>query len=273
MTVNTDRSALSNVLCDTEILSGYIQSIERAVAVLRLLGTAPRNLALQEIAESLELPKATTHGIVATLRHVGLVEQDRATGRYRLEQALEGLPGGGIDKHLLRSCSMNWADSLAAHTGRAVLIGIPSAEAVEVIHHVFRPDGSAQRLMVGDRRPIHASALGKVLLAHSPWLHSQARQHLLERYTSRTVTDCAVLLSQVGQIKAIGYSTDIGEYESNVGAIAAPIRRYGGLGVGAIAVLGPIDEIFTSQGAPRPSVTDRVVAAARAISRHLDQDP
>lgn len=272
MTVNTQRSALSNVTCDTCVVSGYIQSIERAVAVLRLLGTAPNDLALQEIAESLELPKATTHGIVATLRHVGLVEQDRTTGRYRLEESLESLPGGGIDKHLLRSRSMNWADSLAAYTGEAVLIGVPSATGVEVIHHVFRPDGSAQQMMVGEVRPIHASALGKVLLAHTPWLDSRARQQPLDRYTSRTVTDRQELQVEVKRIKAIGYSTDIGEYESDVGAIAAPIRRYGGLGVGAIAVIGPTERIFTSHGAPMRDLAERVVSSARAISTHLDQE-
>jgi len=255
--------------CHTGSMPGRIQSIERAVAVLRLLGTAPHDLGLQEIAESLELPKGTTHGIVATLRHVGFVRQDRVSARYRLDSELQGLPGGGLDPHLLRSQSMNWADSLAANTGEAVLIGIPASDGVEVIHHVFCPDGSPQRFRLGEIRPVHASALGKVLLAHTPWLRSRLRQSPLERYTSRTTTDRDALLDEVRQIKAVGYSVDVGEYVSDTGGVAAPIRRYGGLGVGAISVLGPTDRIFTTHSTPHREITERVVSAARAISDQL----
>lgn len=250
-------------------MPGHIQSIERAVAVVRLLAAAPRDLALQEIADSLELPKATTHGIVGTLRHVGFVQQDRVSGRYRLDSELKSLPGGGIDPHVLRSQAMNWADSLAANTGEAVLIGIPASDHVEVIHHVFCPDGSPQRLLLGANRPIHATALGKVLLAHTSWLASRLRQQTLERYTSRTTTDRGVLLEQVRAIRTAGYAIDIGEFVPDVGAVAAPIRIAGGMTVAAIAVVGPRDRVFTASGKPRRTITERVVGAAHAISEQL----
>ncbi len=239
--------------------------------MLRLLGAAPQDLALQEIAESLELPKATTHGIVATLRHVGLVRQDRVTSRYRLDTEIQDLPGGGLDPNLLRAQSMNWADSLAANTGESVLIGIPAADGVEIVHHVFCPDGTRQRLRVGEIRPVHASAMGKVLLAHTPWLRSRLRSSTLERYTSRTTTDRDTLLEEVRKIKAVGFSIDLGEYVSDTGGVAAPIRQYGGLGVGAISVLGPTERIFSTNGLPHREITDRVVSAAHAISDQLEQ--
>ena len=255
----------------TDAVPGHIQSIERAVAVLRLLGAAPQDLALQEIAESLELPKATTHGIVATLRHVGLVQQDRSSGRYRLVSELNGLPGSGLDPNLLRSRAMNWADSLAANTGEAVLIGIPASDAVEIIHHVFCPDGSPQRLLTGERRPLHATALGKVLIAHTSWLGSRSRQLPLERYTSLTTTARGDLNEEIRQIRAVGYSVEVGEYQGETSSIAAPIRVYGGLGVGAIAIVGPTHRILPSGNRPRRDVTDRVVAVAHAISDQLEE--
>lgn len=252
-------------------MPGRIQSIERAVAVLRLLGAASQDLALQEVAESLQLPKPTTHGIVNTLRHVGLVEQDRASGRYRLVGELVGLPGGGLDPHLLRSQSMNWADSLAANTGEAVLLGIPVSDRVEIIHHVFCPDDSPQVLLTGQTRPVHATALGKVLLAHTSWLGSRARQLPLERYTSRTTTSRDALTDEVSRIRAQGYSLEIGEYEGQTSSVAAPIRVYGGLGVGAIAVVGPTHRVCTAKASPRRDVLERVVFAAHAISDQLEQ--
>jgi DNA-binding IclR family transcriptional regulator len=150
-----------------------------------------------------------------------------------------------------------------------VLIGIPAADGVQVIHHVFCPDGTPQRLRVGEVRPVHASALGKVLLAHTPWLRSRLRASALERYTSRTTTDRELLLTQVRKIKTLGYGIEVGEYVSETGGVAAPIRRYGGLGVGAIAVFGPTDRIFSTQGRPHREITRRVMAAAKAISEQL----
>jgi DNA-binding IclR family transcriptional regulator len=49
-------------------VSGTIQSIERAAAMLRLLGAAGRPLALGEVASPLDLPRPTAHGILRTLR-------------------------------------------------------------------------------------------------------------------------------------------------------------------------------------------------------------
>lgn len=56
-------------------MPGRIQSIERAVAVLRLLDSADQPLGLHEIASALGLARTTTHGIVTTLRELGLISQ------------------------------------------------------------------------------------------------------------------------------------------------------------------------------------------------------
>ena len=73
-------------------MPGSIQSIERAAAMLRLLGSTGRALGINEIAAALDLPRPTAHGIVRTLREVGFVEQD-ASARYLLGSALHVKPG------------------------------------------------------------------------------------------------------------------------------------------------------------------------------------
>ena len=57
-------------------MPGPIQSIQRAAAVLDLLERSPRSLSLREIAAELALPKATVHGILSTLAHIGYVDQE-----------------------------------------------------------------------------------------------------------------------------------------------------------------------------------------------------
>ena len=71
-----------------------------------------------------------------------------------------------LDGNELRTRALNWSDSLATRTQEAVRIGILHEEQVLIVHHVFRPDNSLQTLDVGALLPAHATALGKVLLAH-----------------------------------------------------------------------------------------------------------
>jgi len=65
-------------------MPGNLQSIERAAAVVRLLGAGSEPQPLQDIAQMLGLPRSTAHGIVRTLVMVGWVTQDAATRQRRL---------------------------------------------------------------------------------------------------------------------------------------------------------------------------------------------
>ena len=254
-------------------MARHIQSIERAVAVLRVLGSAPHPLTLQEVADSLDLAKATAHGILATLRHVGLVDQDRRTGHYFVTAVPDWLHAGGIDPNELRSRAMNWADRLAATTGEAVLIGVPGEGDVEVVHHVFCPDGSPQRMLYGERLPAHATALGKVLLAFTRWWELRLLRQQpsgLQRWTGTTITDREALARQVDDVRRRGYAVEIAELNAERAGIAAPIRGFGGLGVGAIAISGPAHRLLVDRAA-RPALVESVVAAARAVTAQLEE--
>ena len=150
-------------------MPGNIQSIERAAAILRLLSGRTRRLGVVDLAGELGLPKGTVHGLLRTLQHVGFVEQDPETGKYQLGAALLHMGSSYLDGNELRTRALNWSDSLAARTQEAVRIGTLHEGQVLIVHHVFRPDDSLQTLDVGSLLPAHATALGKMLLAHHPY--------------------------------------------------------------------------------------------------------
>jgi DNA-binding IclR family transcriptional regulator len=248
---------------------GSIQSIERAAAILRLLASTDRPLGLAELAAALDLPRPTVHGIVRTLRDVEFVVQEDGGSRYRLAGSLRGLGGGGLDPHDLRAGAMNWADALAGGTGLAVQVGALAGHSVRLVHHVFRPDGSPQRLRIGEEVPLHATALGKCLLAFAPVAAPPVRDLDLARWTGRTSITVAALEAQLAAARQRGWATELGEYESGVGAAAAPLRASGGTVVGALGVLGPVEELFGVGGELRRPIAEALVADARAISAAL----
>ncbi|MFF4715421.1 IclR family transcriptional regulator [Streptomyces eurythermus] len=250
-------------------MAGPVQSIERAAAILRLLAGGPRRLGLGEVAASLGLAKGTAHGILRTLQHVDFVEQDTTTGKYQLGAALLHLGTSYLDVNELRSRSLNWADALAARSGEAVRLGTPLEGRVLVVHHVFRPDDSFQTLDVGTLLPLHASSLGKVLLAFGTATAEPGRGPGPEAYTRHTLVDPERLTRALAAVREAGWAAEIQEMSMGEAGIAAPIRGHGGLVVGAIGLSGPVERICDGRGRPRPALISLLREAARAISRDL----
>lgn len=250
-------------------MPGSVQSIERAAAVLRLLAVGTGRLGCVEVATSLDLAKGTAHGILRTLQEVGFVEQDRATGKYQLGAGLQSLTAPRLDPHVLRSLSLNWADALAARSGLAVRLGVLAQGEVLVAHHGFRPDDSPQQMETGQRRPAHACALGKVLLAYDPSAAALLRLHPPTAYTPRTVTGARELARELAAVRREGWAVSVGELSMGTAGLAAPVRDRGGLTVAAIGVTGELEQVCDGSSGPRAPLVQLVQDAARAVSREL----
>ncbi|HEU5028662.1 IclR family transcriptional regulator [Actinomadura nitritigenes] len=250
-------------------MPGPVQSIERAAAILRLLAASSGRLGVGEIASSLGLARGTAHGILRTLERVGFVEQDGGTGKYQLGAALLHLGTSYLDVNELRSRAINWADALASRSGEAVRIGTLLDGKVLVVHHVFRPDDTLQALDVGSLLPLHATALGKALLAHDANAAASIRDTELESYCRRTITDPRLLARAATRVRENGWAAEVEELSIGEAGIAAPIRGYGGLVVGAIGISGAVERICDTGRAPEPRLVAFVRDAARAVSRDL----
>lgn len=248
---------------------GPVQSIERAAAILRLLARSSGRLGVGEIATALGLARGTTHGLLRTLQLVGFVEQDEATGKYQLGAALLHLGTSYLDVNELRSRAINWADALAARSGEAVRIGTLLDGQVLIVHHVFRPDDTLQTLDVGALLPMHATALGKVLLAYDVGAAGALGDGPLESYTRKTVVLPKALARTVAGVRDVGWALEVEEMTIGEAGIAAPIRGHGGLVVGAIGISGAVERVCDSKGQPKPALVTFVRDAARAVSRDL----
>ena len=261
-------------------MPGRIQSIERAAAILRLLASGARGLSLAEISRSLELPKGTALGILRTLQHVGFVEQDPESGRYRLGGGMLSLGTRYLDGNELRTRALNWSDTLASRSGESVRIGTLHKHQVLVVHHVFRPDSSRQTLDVGTLLPMHATALGKVLMAFDPLAAPEEVASVetdapveLTSFTRHTVTSMATLEGQMTDIRDNGWGWEAEELVDGEVSIGAPIRDRRGVTVGAIGVRGAVERLRSDEGKPDMEQVSYVRDAARAISRELGVTP
>jgi DNA-binding IclR family transcriptional regulator len=249
-----------------------IQSIERAAAILRALSGRNRRLGVVDIAGEVDLPKGTVHGLLRTLQHVGFVEQDPESNKYQLGAALLHMGSSYLDGNELRTRALNWSDSLAARTHEAVRIGTLHEHQVLIVHHVFRPDNSLQTLDVGSLLPLHATALGKVLLAHHPFVAAEQYKSELPAYTDATITDPDRLHRELDRVRAQGWAADLGELLADQVSLAAPIYDRRGSIAGAMGIFGP-PERLTLARRPNSDLLAAVRQAARAVSRELGAIP
>ncbi|WP_222266605.1 IclR family transcriptional regulator [Modestobacter marinus] len=250
-------------------MPGSVQSLERAAAILRAIAGSGGQMGVTELAGAVGLAKTTAHGLLRTLLSLGFVEQDADSGRYLLGTGLLDLGSHYLDANELRSRASNWCDSLAARSGCSVRLGTLAGFQVVVVHHVFRPDDSAQELEVGAALPAHATVLGKVLLAFRPAASRPPADPRLERSTAATIVDPAALTAELKGVRGRGWAVQREERVPGEGGLAAPVHGAGGLVVAALGVTAPVPEVFGSAGAVRPALLEMVLEAAAAVSREL----
>jgi DNA-binding IclR family transcriptional regulator len=244
-----------------------IQSVDRAARILNALAASSGRLGVSELSTRLDLAKGTVHGLLKTLRDHGLVEQDTESDKYQLGPALLKLSNRFLYVSELRSRSQAWSESLAGRTGESVRVGLPYDDGILIVHHVFRPDASLQILEVGAVLPLHATALGKAVLAHVG--DERERAILagdLPKLTGRTLTARA-LKSELAEVRSRRYAVEREEAVLGEASVGSPIFSRRGVVIGAIGVVGPPDRILDDNGGSTHAAS--VVEVARAISREL----
>jgi DNA-binding IclR family transcriptional regulator len=245
-----------------------IQSVERAAAILRVLGSGTPRLGVTEIAGRVGLPKPTVYGLLRTLVNQDLVAQDPDTGKYSLGAGVLQLGNAFLDGSEVRARSLLWAEALAQRANEAVWVATLSGSRVIVLHHVFRPDNTVQILEVGAAIPWHACALGHAIVANLPPPEAaRAMAGDLTPLTGRTKTTKAALGQALAQVRRRGYAVE--DQEATVGdaGIAAPIVNRAGATAGSIGLVGPAERLLAS--AAVAELARAVVESARSVSRDL----
>jgi DNA-binding IclR family transcriptional regulator len=246
---------------------GTIQSVDRSARILKALAAGPRRLGVSELADRLDMSRPTVHGLLQTLLAHGFVEQDRDSDKYQLGAGLLQLGNSYLDLNELRGRSIVHAERLAERADAAVRVGVMHGATVLVVHHVFRPDTTLQILEVGAELPVHASALGKSILAFAPGeLVDDLLAEAPTKLTSRTLT-AAALRKELAAAREGGIARERDEAVLGESSLAGAIFDHSGHAVGSIGVVGDTDRILPR--GPARGIAGAVAEAARGVSREL----
>lgn len=251
---------------------GLLGSVRTAARALRAFAAADTELGVADLSRRLGISKSTAHRVLATLAAERLLEQDPATGRYRLGLALYEL-GSAVSEHVdLHQAALPVLTTLRHRTGEMVHVAV--LDGLEVVyverlesHHmlpVFR--------RVGHRLPAHVTSSGKALLAALPRdvLLSRLAGRTLVARTPRTITQVSTLLAELDRTTQRGWASNLEEGQLGVSSVGAPVRGADGAVMAAVSVVGDAARL---RGTGLQQAVALVVEAASVISTRLGHRP
>jgi DNA-binding IclR family transcriptional regulator len=247
--------------------SATVGPLDRVLTVLEVLADAAPSISLGEIATRTGFPKPTAHRILQVLIRRGYAEAAGA-GAYEPGARILELAGRMRAALDLARRARPALEELRRQTPETIHFAILSgSEAV----YVEKLEGSrAYRLTsaVGNRLPLHSTAIGKAILAHLPdgeWLSFVSSGQLVAR-TPNTITDVDVLARELERVRARGFSIDDEENEESTYCIGAAVFGSTGRVLGGISVSGPRFQFLPDDAR---ALAPALVAAAAGVSRAL----
>ncbi|MDI6097009.1 IclR family transcriptional regulator [Actinoplanes sp. NEAU-A12] len=233
----------------------------RALALLGAFDGENRSLCLTELARRAGIPLATAHRLVGELHRWGALARepggDYVIGRRIWQLGLLAPVQSGLTQAASPFLHDLYGTTLAT-VHLAVRDGLEVLYVERLAGHVSVPVVSR----VGSRLPMHATGVGKVLLAYAP---EEVRLEVLQnltRITAYTVTQPARLLDQLRRVRAEGYATTGEEMSLGACSVAVPVRN----GETVVAALGMVVPDLRRQ---LPRLVSALQVAAHGISRTL----
>jgi IclR family acetate operon transcriptional repressor len=245
-----------------------VQSIDRAVAILRCFDIRRPDLGISELARTTGLSTSTVHRLLLAMQANGLVRQT-ADHRYALGPLVAQLARSGGIPDTLRDAAMPVLRALRDDTEETAAVHelLPSGERVVVdqveSHHQLRRTYTEFGIPV----PLPQGAPGKVLLAFAPW-ERQVRVLAtpLEQVLPQTITDPEVLAAQLAEARARGFARSMSERTPGIRSVAAAVFDFSGQAVGCLSISGPELRMPPER---MDLVGDQLVRAAWSVSELL----
>jgi len=260
------------VLEDPEIPAAQpgMQALSRGLMVLDLIAQTTQPARFIDILDATGLSKGTLHRILQTLIEHGYLRLDERNQTYCLGSRPFQLAHRVWDQFDLRGAAAPELDRLCQLTGETVRLGV--LDEGQVLYIDQREQAHPIRLAnaVGSKAAVHASALGKAIMAH---LDPSARKSLRdttswEAFTGRTIVTDTELDQQLNIIKARGYAVSVEEQHVGVCAVAAPVLDHRAQPLGAIGIIAPSFRLGEEQ---LHALGRDVIEAARRVAGNIGE--
>ncbi|UQN08174.1 IclR family transcriptional regulator [Deinococcus sp. QL22] len=244
-----------------------VRTLERGLTVLLAVKDL-RRAPLSVLARQVGLSASTTYRLLETLRQQGFIEWDEQSGVYSIGLRAYQVGLAFTERGNLISSAHPEMESLVTDLNETVNLAVLYGTEAVYVHQVEGRQLVRMFARLGDSAPLHASGVGKVMLAWRP--EGDVRQKLGDgpypAYTPRSITTQASLLKELGRVRDLGYSVDDEERELGVRCVAVPVRDHTQQVVASLSVSAPTSRFTEDQIG---QVAERMNRAAAQVSTRL----
>lgn len=232
---------------------------DKVLSVITAFEKERRPLALTEIADLARVPVSTAHRLVGELTDWGFLSRT-PNGRYQLGLRIWEM-AQNVGRQL-RETARPFVQDLFSLTGETAQLAIRDGNEVLYIDRVYGTKRVPRASRVGGRLPLHATAVGKVLLAYEePWVLNAYLHLELTAATPRTITAPGKLAAEIAQVKERGYAIALEEIRVGACSIAVPVFHTGRIGAG-LGLVVPSEQAAT---------LEKHLPALRAVSERIER--
>jgi len=249
-------------------------ALQKATLVLDVLLDSQRPESLADISARLDLPRQTVHRVVRQLEELDLVRRDFARDHYFVGARMIQLSVNALRAAARLAPVHAVLTQLVEDIGETCNVGVLERDEVVYIDRVECDWPLRLQLSAGSRVPVHATAIGKLLVAHLP---SRTRKRILETvplqaFTENSLTTAEALEEEFKRIRRDGYATNNEENLAGLIALAVPIYDGEGRVIAGLAVHAPVARMNLDQAAEQLPLLRSVAAKLQTEIQHLHTD-
>jgi IclR family pca regulon transcriptional regulator len=204
--------------------AGFVQSLQRGLAVIRAFDADHPALTLSEVARRTGLARAAARRFLLTLVDLGYMRvEDR---RFQLTPRVLELGHAYLSSLTLPEIALPYMRDFVAEIRESSSLAVLDEHQIVYVARVPAKRIMSVSISVGTRFPAFATSLGRVLLAgHSDaWVDDYLAGADLAPLTARTIADPGKLRAEIAQVRSQGWAMVDQELEEGVRSLAAPIR-------------------------------------------------
>lgn len=233
----------------------------RTLALMAAFDGTHRRLTLSEIARRADLPVATAHRLIAELQTWGALTR-QPSGHYVVGRRIWDLGLLAPVQTGLRDLASPFLHDLYAATRATVHLAVREDTTALYVDRLAGHSSVPVVSKIGSRLPLHATGVGKVLLAHAPGDVQRDTLTHLDRITPRTVVHAGILNSQLTRARRDGYATTAEEMTLGACSVAVPIFA-------RETVVAALGIVVPNLKRDRPRLVAALTVAAQGIARTL----
>jgi IclR family acetate operon transcriptional repressor len=261
---------------DDKTAQNTIKSLDRAMEVFEFLSEA-QGKTLSTLASQMGQSPATVYRILVTLEGRGLVEFDADEQVWHIGARAFVIGARFLRRSSLVDRARPILRKLMEQTGETANLGTERNGFVLFLGQVETHASIRAFFPPGTLSPMHASGIGKALLAYmdddrlARLITGTGRSApVLESFTEHTITDADALRADLAETRRRGYAIDGEEKNLGMRCIAAPVFDMTQEAVAGISVSGPTSRVGKDQMA---FLSNAVMQAASELSQSIGGAP